>query len=191
MLVVEGEDAEAILDTLMQEVREMGFDKWFSAYRDAEELARLQYYIELDGQTLIVSLPITEQTPKTYALFLEKERIATEKLLSDMKAALESCVSGTGDELYVSFNFTTEDKTTYWIESELSVGDRDKQLLYLEILGLLSADSVSYEDDTVYVNINCDDFLLDNYYGSFKASPENLERLTEIFEKYGETYRFE
>ena len=188
-LIVEGADAEAILAALAQEVRELGFDKWFSAYRDSDAEARLQYYIELDGQTLIVSLPISKQMPKTYALYLEKERIATEKLVSTMKAAIESCVSGTGDELYVSFNLTTSDKTTYWIESDLSVGDRDKQLLYLEVLGLLSFDHVNYEDDTVYITINCDDSFSDHYYGNFKVSPENLDRLTEIFTEYGETYR--
>ena len=186
---IQGADAEQILATLADEVAECGFEKWFSVYTDADAIAMLRYYVELEGRSYIVSLPITEEMPRSCSLYLEKYRENVGQLFLDMQAAINSCVSGTGEELFATFNFTTEDKTNYWIDYDLTVGDEEMQTVFNEIITLLSVDPVGGYDDTVYLNLHTDSSFSRRYYGNFKVPKENMERLTEIFEEYGETYR--
>ena len=188
-VTVEGEDAELILSALAEEVAECGFDKWLSVYTSGDVGARLQYYTELGGRTYIVSLPITEEMPRSYSLYLEKRKVAAENLVLDMKETIASCVEGATEELYVCFNFTDEDNTSYWIEDDLTPGETDMEALFLEIFGLLSTDYVSYDDVTVYVSIYSNSSFSDYYYYSFKVPSENMEKINDIFNKYGESYR--
>ena len=99
-----------------------------------------------------------------------------------MIAELESDGS---EGLYLSFNFTTPDKTTYWIDGYL---DEEKCKVAKEILTLLSKEKPDYEDDVVYVNIYGEEFDSEYYYCNFKVSSENKEELIELFKKHGESY---
>ncbi len=181
---ISGEAAERIADTLAAEVRELGFDRWYSLVMngsgDYGSFASIEYNVAVDGEIYVVSLDIPLELVKTTEKIEFERKNAAEQELRELTEVLDHAVDGSGAPISVTVFYYSEDNYAY---RDLLISEDAQSREYSDlILSLLTTDRIVYSDGYVSISVYGNGLFGGYDYYSFDVDDEMLDELFELLE---------
>lgn len=181
---ISGSAADRIADTLANEVREIGFERWYSMVMNANSeystLASIEYNVTVNGEIYVVSLDVPVELVKTAEKIETERKNAAEKELNELSDTLNNAINGSGSPVSVTVFYYSDDNYAY--RDLLISADAQSREQVDTILALVTTDKIVYSDGYVSISIYDNSFFGGYNYYSFDVDDEMLDELFELLE---------
>ena len=181
---ITGDAAERIADTLAAEVREIGFDRWYSLVMDGNSeygsFASIEYNVTVDGEIYVVMLDIPSELVETVGKIEIERKNAAERDFSELTAIINSALDGENAPLNVTVFYYSQDDYGY---RDLIISSDTQSREHADlILSLVTTDRIVYSDGYVSISLYDNSFFGGYNYYSFDVDDEMLDELYELLE---------
>jgi hypothetical protein len=174
------DDLGDVLDTMEEEIREYGIDK----YRNSTYAEHtIDYTVYYRGEKYTISISVYEYMTKTLNKLDEARKAVAESEIQELRSILESVASSNRD-VYISVNCYTNDVYYYIYVDQTTVTDLSE--LATDLYSIISSNPTDGYYNGVNILISEQGIFGKSYYYTFAIDPNATEEdVNSFFIKYG------
>ncbi len=186
---IEGEAALRVLRAMQDEIKEIGFEKWYQIFYSSESAtyASISYGVYHGNDYYTTTQAITDALPKTFLVYQEELKLAFETQYNGLKQALTDAASGDGEALNLDLSFFGTD---YYDIYAYITNDEESRKIVDGLFSVVSSEPLDFENEraTVSVTVYGDGIFSDTYYIDLIVPEDKLEEAIEYFKTYATKY---